>query len=414
MQRIIAAQIVRNRLPIACSPIRTLTAYAWGNADHGQLGLPSEQLTDEPHTFGQKSPLPQRIPGLGADAPTCVSISCSHSAFVRPDGTLLTCGHGQQGQLGLGDREDRAHPSIVHSLPPVTAVACGASHTLALSRDGLVFAFGSNVHAQLGLVVEGDNRVCATTPQLVTRLAEDGHRIVALAAGDHFSAAVSDNGRVLTWGAPGLPALGHARAPSLPALLRWVERRAGAARTEAMPRLVRSLAHVHVADVVAGRHHVVVLDTDGRAYAWGGGRHYLLGNESECDSFTPRRAFTSVRAIRKVAIGNSHALILTRDGAVFAVGENDHGCLGTGAQSSLAVAAVAEQVLDAAPASDVAAGWHVSAVVGRNGTVRTWGCCAAGALGVEGGRDIWAPRCIGLKARRVVMSCGGTSVIATV
>jgi len=62
-------------------------------------------------------------------------------------------GRNECGQLGHGDRLRYDVPKIIDSLQPYTVVggACGRNHTLCLTDDGVVFAFGENTLGQLGL-----------------------------------------------------------------------------------------------------------------------------------------------------------------------------------------------------------------------------------------------------------------------
>lgn len=399
--------------------------YAWGNADHGQLGLPPCQLQDEGDTFGRQSPIPQTIPVLRDVHVAAAATSSSHSAFVCGDGALLTCGYNGQGQLGLGDLENRDEPTRVASLPPLKGVACGARHTVALSRDGLVFTFGANAQGQLGLPACAESAgedssppitpvaspSTATSPQLVKRLAEDGRRIVDIAAGDDFTVALSDTGRVFTWGAAHYGALGHTSPLPTSPLVSFLLRSTPA--NDEHPRVVRALAKCRIVSISTGRRHAVAIDEGGGVHAWGNGRHFLLGTGEETDAFEPVLGFTKLGAIRKVACGTAHSLVLTGSGAVFAVGDNDHGCLGIDSRSPFSCAVEPVLVPLSSPARDIAAGWHVSAAVLANGSVHTWGCASAGALGCEGGADIRAPQDIGLKAKRVFIGSGGTSVVAT-
>ena len=69
------------------------------------------------------------------------------------------CFHPSQfGQLGLGDSIDRTSPCVV-LLPEqahVQQLACGWRHTLAVTQDGRVFSWGRGVNGQLGHGVEED------------------------------------------------------------------------------------------------------------------------------------------------------------------------------------------------------------------------------------------------------------------
>lgn len=65
----------------------------------------------------------------------------------------MTCGDGSSGCLGHGDWSSASRPRLIESLlsADVTALACGASHVVAVGSDGEIFAWGKNDHGQLGL-----------------------------------------------------------------------------------------------------------------------------------------------------------------------------------------------------------------------------------------------------------------------
>lgn len=56
------------------------------------------------------------------------------------------------GQLGLGDRDDRSQPFSIDALTaqPVTRLAAGASHSLAVTCLGALWAWGCNRYGQAG------------------------------------------------------------------------------------------------------------------------------------------------------------------------------------------------------------------------------------------------------------------------
>lgn len=401
--------------------VRRLAAYAWGNGDYGQLGLPADQLSDEPETFGRQCPQPHSVPAVATSAVASIATSSSHTAFLLADGRLYMCGRGTYGQLGLSDAVDKTEPVMVRQAPPVQSVACGARHTLVATRDGLVLAFGDNRVCQLAQP-SGNECHKRTGSQkasqrsgsemfLVRALAEGGHKIASVAAGEDFSVALSDDGRLFTWGAASYGALGHSRPPPLSPLASFVLQ--APLPPEESPRLVRGLADRRVVSVACGRRQTIAVDAGGQAYAWGHGRHFMLGTGVEEDEFEPVRVFANLPAIAKVACGTAHTLVLTKGGLVFAVGESEHGCLGIGSASPFSVATEPVFVEKASPAVDIAAGWHVSAAVMPDGEVRTWGCAAAGALGGGENLDVWEPQRVeGVRARHVVIASAGTSVFA--
>lgn len=388
-------------------PIRRFAAYAWGNADCGQLGLPRAALQEEVETFGALSKRPVAIPVLRGWGVRMVSGSYGHSAFVRADGVLLTVGLGTSGQLGEGVVDAESGVREVGGLGGVVGVACGSRHTLVLTEEGVVYGFGEGGMGQLG----GEGGV-------VEGLLRGGHRIVDVGAGDDFSVAVCEEGGVYTWGCGGQGRLGHGRV-SGGGIVGFLTGGGGSAgEVERMPRKVRGLEGVKVSRVFAGKHHVVAIDREGGAFVWGGGRHFVLGTGEEKDVYEPVEGLRGLGGVAKVAPGGMHSLVLTRAGRVYAVGVDGHGCLGLGYGDRIGVAREGVEVVGLGFASDVAAGWCVSGAVlgdkrgGRRGEVVMWGCGAAGALGNGDVVDHWTPVSIGLRATGVVIGSAGSSVLA--
>ena len=76
----------------------------------------------------------------------------------------------------------------------VKAVACGYNHSLAITPNGLLFAWGFNFCGQLGIGSSSD----ADKPQQVDVLLP--YDIKNVSAGQFHSAAVTKCGRLFTWG----------------------------------------------------------------------------------------------------------------------------------------------------------------------------------------------------------------------
>ncbi|KAL1507705.1 hypothetical protein AB1Y20_007318 [Prymnesium parvum] len=211
--------------------------YAWGAYQAGQLGLPPTLFdarynprgvalnTAQPQEVECLRELPGRIVGYGsaevgaiADAHGCIQpqpLSCggAHSAMLTKEGGLYTWGANDYGQCGREGSKQGATPGPVHELATdrLVGVACGAAHTLALTEHGRLYSFGLNSTGQLG---NGEQRADATpTPQPV-RLSF-GIAVSSVACGEEFSAAITHDGRLLTWGFGGCGQLGHGGAASL-------------------------------------------------------------------------------------------------------------------------------------------------------------------------------------------------------
>lgn len=71
-------------------------------------------------------------------------------------GAVYTCGAGTDGQLGLGDTQERLAPTLVDVLRccGVVEVAAGASHVLARTVDGALLGWGSARDGVLGADIQ--------------------------------------------------------------------------------------------------------------------------------------------------------------------------------------------------------------------------------------------------------------------
>ena len=100
------------------------------------------------------APQPERIRSLPANV-SVRGLSCgsSHCALYTVDGQMFTWGGNEEGQLGLGDWEERSEPCAVQ-LPEgdevARAVSCAGSCTFVLTESGHALSCGANDQCQLG------------------------------------------------------------------------------------------------------------------------------------------------------------------------------------------------------------------------------------------------------------------------
>lgn len=122
-----------------------------------------------------------------------VAAGKTHSLAVRGDGTVWAWGFNTSGQLGDGTYTLRRTPGQVSGPSGVIALAAGPAHSLAVSGDGTVWSWGDNWRGQLG---DGKVSVPRATPLQVAGLSN----VLSVAAGEHHSLAVRDDGTVWAWG----------------------------------------------------------------------------------------------------------------------------------------------------------------------------------------------------------------------
>jgi alpha-tubulin suppressor-like RCC1 family protein len=124
-----------------------------------------------------------------------LSTSGRHALGLSEDGTVWAWGSNNEGQLGTGTMDPSPAPVRVSGLTDVVAVSAGQDHSLALRGDGTVWAWGGNRHGQLGNGTMG-YFFSQPTPNQVGGLTD----VVAIAASEALSVAVRRDGTVWAWG----------------------------------------------------------------------------------------------------------------------------------------------------------------------------------------------------------------------
>jgi alpha-tubulin suppressor-like RCC1 family protein len=130
--------------------------YAFGDNGKGQLGCGSDEQFHLVPTQVLTSSSESSDDSDVVSAIASVSAGFNLSAFVTTDGTLYTCGQSNEGGLGLdldlGPFGFVNIPQQVSDLEPhhVTCISVGGGHMVALTSDGLCFAWGNNDHGQCG------------------------------------------------------------------------------------------------------------------------------------------------------------------------------------------------------------------------------------------------------------------------
>ena len=142
----------------------------------------------------------------GVDSPAiAVSASTHHTLVLTRSGRLFAFGYGKSGRLGVGDARNRNLPARVLgqlTRRVVTDIAAAVDHSLCCTDDGEIFAWGSNGFGQLGHADRDDDAIAAG--RLSPRRVEGGGMrqsfVVAVAAGDRHSVALTRTGEVYCWG----------------------------------------------------------------------------------------------------------------------------------------------------------------------------------------------------------------------
>lgn len=125
---------------------RSGAVFGWGKNTFGQLGIGDEN----PRHY------PTQLKTLRSIGVRKISAGEDFSVFLTNDGGVFSCGAGNFGQLGHGNKNNVSLPRMVVEMmgTQVTQVSCGNRHTLTyVPSRGRMFGFGLNSSGQLGSLV---------------------------------------------------------------------------------------------------------------------------------------------------------------------------------------------------------------------------------------------------------------------
>ena len=323
-----------------CALTDSGTVKCWGNGADGRLGngATSESYTPiDVHTSdSDTSPL--------SDI-TAISSGYYHVCALTDSGTVKCWGTGNDGRLGDGGTSDRTTPVDVcerektadeascPKLSGIVAIAAGEVTSCALTDTGNVKCWGKGDYGQIG---NGETESTNAYPVDVHTGTSDSTPlgdITAIDAGDHHFCALTRSGNMKCWGGGGNRELGHGEASNGTTPVDVCEREKAADEAICPP----------LSDIVSiglGGNHSCALTNNGNVKCWGGGSDGKLGNGQDSSSFYPVDVHTSsldsnsLSGIATINPGGSHTCALTTNGQVKCWGKGDSGRLGTGITDS--------------------------------------------------------------------------------
>lgn len=206
---------------------------------------------------------PQLMQELKDKRIVAISSGDNTSYALTETGHVYTWGDARINQRSSSRGDHKLHgllPQPIPSAKKFSAIFAGGYHLLMLATDGTIWAMGLNNHDQLG--TGGDE--IASLPKPVKGL-PSGLKIKMVAAGQHHSALLAEDGRVFTWGRGEYGQLGH-----------------GVKENSAQPTQVKffdalTKAGNPVVQIGCGGHHTLATMKNGDVYSWGFGTMFQLG-----------------------------------------------------------------------------------------------------------------------------------------
>lgn len=329
-----------------CALTRAGGVLCWGNNNQGQLGG-----LDGPIRL-----LPMGIIGLGSGV-TLVAAGGAHTcALVQAD--RLSCwGDSSTGQLGDGNFTRFSALATVSGLSNITTVSGGYVHSCALTSTSTVHCWGDNAFGQLGDGTKTTSSRPVTVPEL---------KASAVAAANGYTCAITESARVLCWGYNGLGTLGQHRQTD-----------------STTPVLIEGLVS-DVSAIAANKAHVCVLLTTSDVQCWGDNSSGQLGDGNGGEGISSNSPVTvsGLSGVTAITGSSDHTCALTSAGSVLCWGDGESGQLGNGSAGAGVHATTPIQVsgLSSGIHAIAAGGFHTCALTSAGG-VLCWGDNTHGQLG---------------------------------
>ncbi len=336
--------------------------FSWGKNFDGQLGSGT--------TNNANIPGPVLASGaLAGKTVTAIAGGFSHSVALTSDGKLFAWGRNAAGELGNGTTIGSLEPVAVDmdgvlAGKTVTALACGGFHTLVLTSDGRVFAWGDAV---LG---DGGPPNSPRPVAVIMNGALSGKTVTAIAASYNRSLALTSDGKIFGWGAPPIgDGTGHSRYEPAPVVMDG------------------ALTGKTVVAIAGANVHSVALTADGQVFTWGSNDFGQLGNGTTTESLEPvavkRSGALAGKIVTAIAASGLQTMVLTSDGQVFCWGSNESGQLGDGSTTrrNEPVPVITNGALGNKAITAIVAGYSHAVALTSDGRLFAWGWNLYGQLG---------------------------------
>lgn len=315
------------------------TLWSWGDNNYKQLG------NNSPVTY-------QTTPIQISSERNWMFVSAGeyYSLAIKKDGTLWAWGRNSDGQLGDGTTTQRNTPVQIGTDTNWLSINAGYHHTMAIKANNTLWAWGRNTNGQIG----NGNTTQQNTPVQVGTATD----WAMVKPGRNHTLALKSNGQLWSWGQNTFGQLGQGNYTSVTAPLQ-----VGTATDWKF--------------IQAGDYHSLVLKTNGTIWAWGDNASGQLGIGNTTEQTSPVQLGTATDW-KIITSGAFHGYGIKTNGTLWSWGDNYFGQVGIGnfTQQNSPI-----QVGTATDWYSIFSGDYYGVSQKNNGNFMSWGDNQSGQLG---------------------------------
>ena len=275
-----------------------------------------------------------------------------HNIIISDTNEIYSFGNNNNLQCGVPSNREKENiriknPINVSELSGIKAIsaACGNEHTLILDQKNDVYSFGNNEDGVLGI----DNNKLKTHKFIKINFGKYNKRIKSISAGTVHNIALTDDGKIFSWGSAQGGQLGlseeyitqpqfkdyYISTPTLVPMKLNINN-----KNSSTNKNINTNEDMKIIKISCGEAHSIVLNDKKEVYSWGFGSNGQLGlgfcedsfelgtGLSRSRIFTPKKIKTFENFENKVLIndiqcGKTFSMFIDTNGGLYSCGVND-------------------------------------------------------------------------------------------
>jgi len=262
--------------------------YVWGYNDDGQLGHEDWWERNTPTENKQLEQIIQQNGGV--ENILTLETGASHNILIFKNGKVYVWGRNDDYQLGLGYLIEMDTPIKNPDLEQliqenggtnsILTLETGGYHNILIFKNGKVYVWGVNDDGQLGLGDWDDRDTPTENIQLEQIIQENGgvDNILTLETGWGYNILIFKNGKVYVWGANGAGQLG----------IGDTNYRDTPTENTQLEQIIQDNGGVNnILTLETGGEHNILIFKNGKVYVWGWNIYGQLGLGETTNRITP-------------------------------------------------------------------------------------------------------------------------------